>query len=127
MFIHDSGIYRNSDNTDTPCKPYVPAILTTIATATPLPRMQPRSPSRFLLPKLHLQIHLTYRPGRSPANPLHGGWSRHCQHHQPSPLAVTAAPTTTRTSTSPSPTTDENSSDAWSTTTTTTTATRNVD
>ncbi|VDM01648.1 unnamed protein product [Schistocephalus solidus] len=31
--IHDSGIHRNADNTDTPCTPSATAILT--ATATP--------------------------------------------------------------------------------------------
>ncbi|VDM00280.1 unnamed protein product [Schistocephalus solidus] len=33
MRIHDSGIHRNADNTDTPCPPSTPAILT--ATHTP--------------------------------------------------------------------------------------------
>ncbi|VDL93232.1 unnamed protein product [Schistocephalus solidus] len=33
MRIHDSGIHRNANNTDTPCTPYAPAIH--IATATP--------------------------------------------------------------------------------------------
>ncbi|VDL92729.1 unnamed protein product [Schistocephalus solidus] len=33
MRIHDSGIHRNADNTDTSCTPSAPAILT--ATATP--------------------------------------------------------------------------------------------
>ncbi|VDL98607.1 unnamed protein product [Schistocephalus solidus] len=33
MRIHDSGLHRNADNTDTPCTPSAPAILT--ATANP--------------------------------------------------------------------------------------------
>ncbi|VDM03805.1 unnamed protein product [Schistocephalus solidus] len=33
MRINDSGLHRNADNTDTPCTPSAPAILT--ATATP--------------------------------------------------------------------------------------------
>ncbi|VDM05639.1 unnamed protein product [Schistocephalus solidus] len=34
MRIHDSGIHHNADNTDTPCTPSAPAILS--ATATPI-------------------------------------------------------------------------------------------
>ncbi|VDL91649.1 unnamed protein product [Schistocephalus solidus] len=34
MRIHDSGIRRNADNTDTPCIPSAPAILTITATPT---------------------------------------------------------------------------------------------
>ncbi|VDM03517.1 unnamed protein product [Schistocephalus solidus] len=34
MCIHESGIHRNADNTDTPCSPPTPAILTTTANLT---------------------------------------------------------------------------------------------
>ncbi|VDL96924.1 unnamed protein product [Schistocephalus solidus] len=34
MRINDSGLYRNTDNTDTPCTLSAPAILTTTATPT---------------------------------------------------------------------------------------------
>ncbi|VDL90786.1 unnamed protein product [Schistocephalus solidus] len=38
MRIHDSGIHSKADNTDTPCTPSAPAILS--APATPLPTMK---------------------------------------------------------------------------------------
>ncbi|VDM02249.1 unnamed protein product [Schistocephalus solidus] len=34
MRVHDSGINRNADNTDTPCTPSAPAIITDTATST---------------------------------------------------------------------------------------------
>ncbi|VDL88800.1 unnamed protein product [Schistocephalus solidus] len=40
----------------------------------PIPRMTSPSLSRFLLTTLHLQFQSTHWPGRSPANPSHGGW-----------------------------------------------------
>uniref|UniRef100_A0A183THN0 C2H2-type domain-containing protein n=1 Tax=Schistocephalus solidus TaxID=70667 RepID=A0A183THN0_SCHSO len=83
MRIHDSGIHRNADNTDIPCTPSVPAIIT--ATATPTTTNHIPSPSRFLLPTLRPQLQLTYRPGRPPANPSHGGCS------QPVPLLCTSS------------------------------------
>ncbi|VDM05861.1 unnamed protein product [Schistocephalus solidus] len=95
MRNHDSGIHRNADSTDTPCTLSTPAILT--ATATPItmndippastdfscPHCARKFHSRICLAG-HLQIYRTetgepvpgapHRPGRSPANPSHGGW-----------------------------------------------------
>ncbi|VDM01959.1 unnamed protein product [Schistocephalus solidus] len=44
MRIHDSGIHRNADNTDTPCTPSAPAILSTTATPTTTTDIPPASP-----------------------------------------------------------------------------------
>ncbi|VDL91407.1 unnamed protein product [Schistocephalus solidus] len=43
MRIHDSGIHRNTDNTDTTCTPFAPAILTTTATSTTINDIPPAS------------------------------------------------------------------------------------
>ncbi|VDM05442.1 unnamed protein product [Schistocephalus solidus] len=72
MRIHDSGIHHNADNTDTPCTPSAPIILSTPSTPTTMNDIP--SLYRFLLPTLHPQLQLTHRPSRSPANPSHGGW-----------------------------------------------------
>ncbi|VDL95309.1 unnamed protein product [Schistocephalus solidus] len=72
MAIHDSRIHRNADNTDTPCAPSAPAILS--APDTPTTMNDIPSLFRFLLPALHPQLQLTHWPGRSPANPSLGGW-----------------------------------------------------
>ncbi|VDL97636.1 unnamed protein product [Schistocephalus solidus] len=48
MRIHDSGIHRNADNTDTSCTPSAPAILTATATPTTMndiPQPLPISPA----------------------------------------------------------------------------------
>ncbi|VDM05435.1 unnamed protein product [Schistocephalus solidus] len=48
MRIHDSGIHHNAHNTDTPCKPSAPAILTSTATTTTMndiPQPLPISPA----------------------------------------------------------------------------------
>ncbi|VDL98360.1 unnamed protein product [Schistocephalus solidus] len=71
--IHDSGIHRNADNTDTPCLPSAPAILTVTATPTTINDILqpiPIFPAHTVQP----QLQLTHRPGQSPANPWHGGW-----------------------------------------------------
>ncbi|VDL88170.1 unnamed protein product [Schistocephalus solidus] len=44
MRIHDSGIHRNVDNTNTPCTPSAPTILTTTATPTTMNDIPPTSP-----------------------------------------------------------------------------------
>ncbi|VDL90548.1 unnamed protein product [Schistocephalus solidus] len=43
MRIHDSGIHRNADNTETPCTPSAPAILTTTATPSTMNDIPPAS------------------------------------------------------------------------------------
>ncbi|VDL92371.1 unnamed protein product [Schistocephalus solidus] len=43
-WVHDSGIHRNADNTDTPCTPSAPVILTTTATPTTMNDIPPASP-----------------------------------------------------------------------------------
>ncbi|VDL97657.1 unnamed protein product [Schistocephalus solidus] len=43
MRIHDSGIHRNADNTNTSCRPSAPAILTTTATPTTMNDITPAS------------------------------------------------------------------------------------
>ncbi|VDL85543.1 unnamed protein product [Schistocephalus solidus] len=48
MRIYDSGIHRNTDNTDTPCTPSAPAIFTATATPTTInyiPQPLPNSPA----------------------------------------------------------------------------------
>ncbi|VDL92017.1 unnamed protein product [Schistocephalus solidus] len=67
--IHDSGIHRTLDNTNTSCTPSVPAILTATTTND-----NPQPP-RFLLPTPRPQHHLTHQSGLSPVNPSHGGCS----------------------------------------------------
>ncbi|VDL99951.1 unnamed protein product [Schistocephalus solidus] len=96
MRIHDSVIHRNTDNTNAPCTPSAPAILTATATPTSMNEIPPASSDvscphcarnfnsriglvghlriQFLLPTLRPQLQLTHRSGRSPANPWHGGW-----------------------------------------------------
>ncbi|VDL95771.1 unnamed protein product [Schistocephalus solidus] len=44
MRIHDSGIHRNADNTDIPCTPSAPAILTATATPTTMNVIPTASP-----------------------------------------------------------------------------------
>ncbi|VDL97414.1 unnamed protein product [Schistocephalus solidus] len=44
MRIHDSGIHRNADNTDTPNTPSAPAILTATATPTAMNDLPSDSP-----------------------------------------------------------------------------------
>ncbi|VDL89356.1 unnamed protein product [Schistocephalus solidus] len=68
--IHDSGIHRNADNTDTPCTPSAPPILTATATPTNMNDIPPAS-TDFSYPHCarnfnsrigligHLQIHRT--------------------------------------------------------------------
>ncbi|VDL97745.1 unnamed protein product [Schistocephalus solidus] len=43
MRIHDSGIHRNANNTDTPCKPSIPAILTATDILTSMNDISPAS------------------------------------------------------------------------------------
>uniref|UniRef100_A0A183S875 C2H2-type domain-containing protein n=1 Tax=Schistocephalus solidus TaxID=70667 RepID=A0A183S875_SCHSO len=72
MRIHDSGIHHNADNTDTSCTPSAPAILSAPATPTIINDMTLAS-SDFSWPHCTQKLKLTHRPGRSPANPSHGG------------------------------------------------------
>ncbi|VDL99752.1 unnamed protein product [Schistocephalus solidus] len=72
MRVNDSGRHRNADNTDTSCIPFAPAILTATATPTTMndiPQPLAISPAHNA-PAFSTQ----HRPGRSPANPSHGGW-----------------------------------------------------
>ncbi|VDL90173.1 unnamed protein product [Schistocephalus solidus] len=70
MCIHDSGIHRNADNTNTPCTPSAPAILTTVVIPAIMNDILP-SPLDFSWPHCdrtfnshiglvgHLRIHRT--------------------------------------------------------------------
>ncbi|VDM05704.1 unnamed protein product [Schistocephalus solidus] len=72
MRIHDSGIHHNADNTETPCTPSAPSILS--APDTPTTMNDSPSLSRFLFATLRPQFQLLHWPGQSPANQSHGVW-----------------------------------------------------
>ncbi|VDL88025.1 unnamed protein product [Schistocephalus solidus] len=70
MHIHDSGIHRIANNTDTPCTPFAPVILTATATPTTMNDI-PSASTDFFCPHCarnfnsridlfgHLRIHRT--------------------------------------------------------------------
>ncbi|VDL94984.1 unnamed protein product [Schistocephalus solidus] len=90
MRIHDSGIHRNADNTDTTCTPSAPDIHTAIATPTTMNDIPPASPD-FSYPHYarkfnsrigligHLQIHRTEDGEPVPGAPTYSRRARlHC-------------------------------------------------
>ncbi|VDM00853.1 unnamed protein product [Schistocephalus solidus] len=92
MRIHDSRIHCNVDNTDTPCTPSAPAILTTSATPTTMNDFPPASPdfscqhcARNLNSRIglvsHLRIHRTETGEPVPGAPTYSRRARlHCPH-----------------------------------------------
>ncbi|VDL95597.1 unnamed protein product [Schistocephalus solidus] len=92
MRIHDSGLRRNADNTDTPCTPSAPAILTATATTTSMNEIPPAS-TDFSCPLcarnfnarigliVQLRIHRTEGGEPVPAAPTYSRRARfHCPH-----------------------------------------------
>ncbi|VDL89597.1 unnamed protein product [Schistocephalus solidus] len=92
MHIHDSGIHRNADNTDTSCRPSAPAILTATATPTTMNDIAPAS-TDFSCPQCtrnfnsriglvsHLRIHRTEAGEPVPGAPTYSRRARlHCPH-----------------------------------------------
>ncbi|VDM05665.1 unnamed protein product [Schistocephalus solidus] len=91
MRIHDSGIHYNADNTDTPCTPSAPAILTATATPTTMNDILPAS-TDFSCPHCarnfnsrigllgHLRIHRTEAGEPVPGAPA---YSRRARLHYP--------------------------------------------
>ncbi|VDL92679.1 unnamed protein product [Schistocephalus solidus] len=92
MRIHDSGIHRNADKTDTPCAPSAPAIRTTAVTPTTTNDILPASPD-FSCPHCartfnsriglvgHLRIHRTEAGEPVPGAPTCGRRTcLHCSH-----------------------------------------------
>ncbi|VDL95377.1 unnamed protein product [Schistocephalus solidus] len=92
MRIHDSGIHRNADNTDTPYRPSTYAIHTATATPTTTNDIPPALPN-FSCPhcarKLtsrtslvsHLRIHRTDASEPWPGGPIYSRRARlHCPH-----------------------------------------------
>ncbi|VDM04933.1 unnamed protein product [Schistocephalus solidus] len=92
MRIHDSGLHRNADNTDKPCTPSAPAILTATATPTTMNDIPPAS-TDFSCPQCarnfnsriglvgHLQIHRTEAGEPVPGAPTYSRRARlQCPH-----------------------------------------------
>ncbi|VDL97830.1 unnamed protein product [Schistocephalus solidus] len=86
MRIHDSGIHRNVDNTNTPCTPSTPATATTfttndIAIASPdfsCPQCARNFNSRISLVG-HLRIHRTEAGNASATSTHASAWSVTCE------------------------------------------------
>ncbi|VDM00262.1 unnamed protein product [Schistocephalus solidus] len=92
MRIHDSGLYRNAHNTDKPCTPSAPAILTTTATHTTMNDILPAS-TDFSYPNCarnfnsriglvgHPRIHRAEAGKPVPGAPTYSRRARlHCPH-----------------------------------------------
>ncbi|VDL88983.1 unnamed protein product, partial [Schistocephalus solidus] len=83
MRIHESGIPRNVENTDTPCTPSAPTNLTA-TTTNDNPQPLPISPARNFSSRIglvgHLQIHRTEAGEPGPGAPT---YNRHARLHCP--------------------------------------------
>ncbi|VDL93873.1 unnamed protein product [Schistocephalus solidus] len=92
MRIHDSGIHRNADNTDTPYTPSAPAILTATSNPTTMNDIPPAS-SDLSCPHCarkfnssigligHLRIHCMEAVEQAPGAPTYSRRARlHCPH-----------------------------------------------
>ncbi|VDL87101.1 unnamed protein product [Schistocephalus solidus] len=93
MRIHDSGIHHNADNTDTPCTPSSPAILTATETPTTMNDTPLRASFNFSCPHCarkfisrigwigHLRIHRMEAVEPAPGAPTYSQRARiHCRH-----------------------------------------------
>ncbi|VDL96727.1 unnamed protein product [Schistocephalus solidus] len=92
MRIHESGIHRNADNTDTPCTPSALAILTATANPTTMNDIPPVSTdfscpycARIFNSRIglidHLRIHRSEAGEPGPGAPTYSRRARlHCPH-----------------------------------------------